>query len=203
MLARSVSTRVAITSAAVGPSLAHPHVERTTEPERKAALGLVEAASRRRRRPSRRRRRPRGPVVRRRRRDWRSGPRPGSAGHPEPSTRSNPPVIADRSRSMPIDAGSRHQRGSRGYSRRRQRWRRHRRRRRAVAATRPPRAEHGRHDAARPGSCAHLRRIAVQGTGVGHETAHRASNARASTCRSGHGTAEARARDSPIPGRKS
>ena len=73
---------------------------------------------------------------------------------------------------------------------------------RAARASRPPRGRARRHDAARPGSCAHLRRMAVQGTGVGHETAHRASNARASTGRSGHGTAASTRARSPIPGRK-
>ncbi len=42
MLARSRSPAVATTSAALGPSLRHPHVERTVEAERKSALGLVE-----------------------------------------------------------------------------------------------------------------------------------------------------------------
>ena len=134
MLARSVSDAFATTSAAVGPSLAHPHVERTVEPEREAALGLIELhrgnadihhdAVDRVERPARRRLRP----------DWRTGPRPGSAGRPSRSTRSNPPAIAVRSRSMPITRRCRRRRGSRGCSRRRRRSRRHRRRRRAARA---------------------------------------------------------------------
>ncbi len=42
MSARSRSAACATTSAALGPSRAHAHVERTVEPEREAALGLVE-----------------------------------------------------------------------------------------------------------------------------------------------------------------
>ena len=91
--------------------------------------------------------------------------------------------------------------GSRGCSRRRQRWRRHRCRRRAVQELDRLAAEHG--DMMRRGRdhAPRLRRIAVQGTGVGHETAHHASNARASRPFRSWNRRSMRA-DPVVPGRK-
>ena len=88
------------------------------------------AASTRRRDRARRRRRRRSRLRARRFRDWRSGPRPASAGRCDCATSSAPARDRRGSRSMAMTL-HRPRRGWRAYSRRRRRWRRYRRRRRA------------------------------------------------------------------------
>ena len=129
--------------------MAHPHVERAIEPERKAALGLVELH--------------RGDADVHH--DAVDGIEAlscadfGEIGKAvldqgQPAVRTVDQIEAAGNRG-PVaidadDAGSRASRGSAGCSRRPQRWRRHRCRRRGARASRPPRGRARRYDAEQP-----------------------------------------------------